>query len=317
VTTVRYVLGIDSGGSKFLVKACGMDGAVIGEHTGDPAPHYRLPRDELLARVGGHIDRCLAQFGGRREDCAWVVCGTTGIDADSDRDLVRGIYAALEGFDCPMRFVNDAEVAHFAVTGGVGAVVIAGTGSVAFGRNAAGETARSGGWPIAILGDEGSGTWVGRRALHHLTLWFDERVPSTTLTERLCQRLGIERREDLMGVCVQIERMTWRDPGVAAIVDEAASAGDPYAMGILDDAAGQTFGLVDAVIRRLRLHQEPTFRVGAWGSAIVRSQAHFDAFRTRLEARYHNVEVVIADVDAATGACRMALASVRAAAPAG
>lgn len=312
---MRYVLGIDSGGTKYLVKACDLDGVVVAEHTGEPAAHYRLPRDEVVARIDASIDRCLERFGGRREDCAWLVCGTTGIDADSDRDLVEGIYAGLVGFDCPMRFVNDAEVAHHAVTGGVGAVVIAGTGSVAFGRNAAGESARSGGWPICIFGDEGSGTWVSHQALHHMSLWFDQRVQTSALSEGLAQALGLERREDLMTVCIAIERMTWSDPGLASIVDDAARAGDPYALAILAEAARQTFELVDSVIRRLRLDAEPSFRVGAWGSAIVKSTHYFEAFKARLEARYANVEVLVADVDAATGACRMALASLQAGSP--
>ncbi len=308
---MRYVLGIDSGGTKYLVRACAMDGAVIAEHIGEPAAHYRLSRDAAIDRIETNIDRCLELFGGAREDCAWLVCGTTGIDAESDREIVTALYESLRGFDCPIRCVNDAEVAHFAVTGGVGAVVIAGTGSVAFGRNTRGETARSGGWPVCIFGDEGSGTWIGYRALHHLTLRFDERVPSSVLSERLRRGLGVETREDLMAICGRIERMAWDDPGVSGMVDDAAEDGDPFALAILTDAADETFALADAVIRRLRLHEEPTFRVGAWGSAIVRSRVHFARFKELLEGRYGNVEVLIADVDAAMGACRMALAMLR------
>jgi len=307
---MRYVLGIDSGGTKYLVKACHLDGRVLSEHTGDPAPHYRFPRDEVIARINTNIDRCLQQFDGRRGDCVALVCGTTGIDADSDRKLVDGIYAALDGFTCPTQCVNDAEVAHFAVTGGIGAVVIAGTGSVAFGRNAVGETARSGGWPLCIFGDEGSGTWIGYQALHHLSLWFDQRVPSSVLSVRLRQVLGLQRREDLMAVCVGIERMTWDDPGLAAVVDAAARDGDPYARAIITHAAELAFELVDSVIRKLRLGSATSFRVGAWGSAIVKSQLYFASFKERLEGGYDNVEVLISDVDAATGACRMALASL-------
>lgn len=308
---VRYVLGIDSGGTKYLVKACDLDGTVIGEYTGAPAAHYRLSGDDLVGRIDANIDRCLEQFGGDRKDCAFLVCGTTGIDADSDRETVSGIYAALRGFGCPTLCVNDAEVAHFAVTGGVGAVVIAGTGSVAFGRNGSGRTARSGGWPVCIFGDEGSGTWIAYQALHHLTLWFDGRVPSSTLTERLLRTLGLGKREDLMAICISIERMSWEDPGLAAIVDGAAQDGDAYALSILQRASAETSELADSVIRKLALDREPHFQVGAWGSAIVNSRLHFESFKERLEQRYDNVRVVIADVDAAMGACRMALAALQ------
>jgi N-acetylglucosamine kinase-like BadF-type ATPase len=91
-------------------------------------------------------------------------------------------------------------------------------------------------------------------------------------------------------------------------VDEAAEAGDAHAVDILAEAAGHTSGLADSVVRKLRLDEEPLFKVGAWGSAIVRSRLHFACFKERLEHRYGNVQVLIADVDAAMGACRMALA---------
>ncbi len=312
---MRYVLGIDSGGTKYLVKACALDGSVLAEHTGDPAAHYRLSRDELLRRIGENIDGCLARFGGRREDCEYLVCGTTGIDAESDREVVTAIYATLPGFRCPTVCVNDAEVALTALTGGTGVVVIAGTGSVAFGRNARGETARSGGWPVCIFGDEGSGTWIGYRALHHLSRWFDDRVPSSALTDRLRDRLGLERREDLMAICMRIERVAWEDPGLAGIVDAAAEDGDPWAVEIIREASAETVALAESVIGKLALDQEPGFKVGAWGSAIVQSGLHFRFYRERLEARHPGVQVLIADVDAATGACRMALAALEGAAP--
>ena len=89
----------------------------------------------MLRRVNRNIDACLARFGGHRRDCAFLVCGTTGIDSDRDSRVVQEIYEGLSGFRCPVLCVNDAQVAQFAVTGGVGAVVIAGTGSIAFGCN--------------------------------------------------------------------------------------------------------------------------------------------------------------------------------------
>lgn len=309
---MRYVLGIDSGGSKYLARACTLDGEVIAEHTGDPAPHYRFPREEVIRRIEASIDACLAEFGGTRRECEWLVCGTTGIDSPGDKAIVEGIYGSLEGFDCPIECVNDAEVAHFAVTGGTGAVVIAGTGSVAFGRNAQGETARSGGWPVCIFGDEGSGTWISYQALRHLGMWFDDRVPSSELTDALRSRLEVRGRDDLMRICSGIELMTWQNPGVSALVDAAAEAGDPAAIGIITRAAEQTFALADSVVGKLALADEERFTVGAWGSAIVKSRLHFRLFRERFEHRYDNVSVRIADTDAAMGACRLALRALQA-----
>lgn len=307
---MRYVLGIDSGGTHFRVRACDLGGTPLGASTGDSAAHYRFALAEVRRRIDAGIDDCLAQFSGARGDCAAIVCGSTGIDSPADRVVVEEIYRALAGFHCPIECVNDAEVALAAATGGTGVVVIAGTGSVAFGRTSSGETARSGGWPVCVLGDEGSGAWIARRALHHLTTWFDDRVASSALTLGLQQVLGVQRREQLMDVCIAVEHLTWQDPGLAATVDAAAEQGDSAAVAILGDAAAQTFALADTVVRRLGLHTQPAFTAGAWGSAIVRSRLHLAGFTQRMVAVHPQVEVRVAEVDAATGACRMALANV-------
>lgn len=305
---MKYVLGIDSGGTKYLVRACAMDGEPLAAYTGQPAGHYRFEYAEVLRRVNDNIDKCLARFGGRREDCACMVCGTTGLDSQRDQDVVNGIYGSLPGFMCPVLCVNDAQVAQFAVTGGVGAVVIAGTGSIAYGRNENGETARCGGWPPCIFGDDGSGTWIARKALYHMSLLLDRRVRPSPLSGLLNEALHIEKNEDLIGICIDIEHNCWHDPGLTQLVDRAAEQGDQYAAEILRDAARHTFALGDVVIRRLGLDKLPAFRVGAWGSAIVKSRLHFAEFRNLMRNKYANADVRIAQEDAAMGACRMSLA---------
>lgn len=308
---MKYILGIDSGGTKYLVRACTPEGMPMAEYVGPPAPHYRMERDRVQRQINANIDRCLERFGGSREDCLYLVCGTTGMDTDTDQQVVDGLYRGLSGFVCPILCVNDAQVAQYAVTGGTGVVVIAGTGSIAFGRNEKGETARCGGWPPCILGDEGSGSWVGIRALNQLSMVMDGRAAPSPLSDMLKKTLNVRRKEDLIGLCIEMEHMRWRDPGLAGIVDGAAEQGDACAAGILREAAGHTFSLGDAVVRQLHLAELPTFRVGAWGSAIVKSRLHFRYFKDQFLKKYQHAEVLIAQEDAAMGACRIAQARLR------
>ena len=58
---MKYILGIDSGGTKYLVRACTPEGGVVAEYVGPPAPHYRLEREEVIKRVNANIDACLAK----------------------------------------------------------------------------------------------------------------------------------------------------------------------------------------------------------------------------------------------------------------
>ena len=307
---MKYVLGIDSGGTKYLVRACAPDGKPLGAYTGRPAGHYRFPREEAARRMNESIDACLSTFGGQREDCAALVCGTTGIDTPEDERLVTALYRGLPGFSCPVRCVNDAQVALHAATGGVGAVVIAGTGSIAFGNDGAGKTARCGGFPPCIFGDDGSGTWVSRKALYHLSLWLDGRVAETPLVRLLTERLRVRTAHDLIALCIQIERETWENPGVGAWVDEAAAEGDVYARAILERAAQHTYALGAHVVTALGLQERAEFTVGAWGSALVKSPVHLEAFCALFAKHFPNALVRVAEEDAAMGACRMALAEL-------
>ena len=94
---MKYILGIDSGGTKYLVRACTPEGGVVAEYVGPPAPHYRLEREEVIKRVNANIDACLAKFGGSRKECVYLVCGTTGLDTDRDQQAVEQAVAANGG----------------------------------------------------------------------------------------------------------------------------------------------------------------------------------------------------------------------------
>jgi N-acetylglucosamine kinase-like BadF-type ATPase len=94
--------------------------------------------------------------------------------------------------------VNDALIALVAGAGeNPGVVLVAGTGSIAYGRDARGRAARAGGWGY-LLGDEGSGFWIGRRALLSVVRHADGRGPFTMLTELVLRHMGITRPAELI-----------------------------------------------------------------------------------------------------------------------
>ncbi len=305
---MNYVLGIDSGGTKYLIRAYSLEGKPLGMYTGDTCTHYYLGVEKAASRIAHHIDACLSSFGGKREECVYLVCGTTGIDSDEDLAIVSGIYTSLPGFRCPMRCINDAELAHFTATGGVGALIICGTGSISFGRNSKGENTRTGGWFYTMLSDEGSGSHITRMALHHLCFYFDGCVEKTPLVSLCLEELGIHTRKELLDLGMRIAVPPFKLPALGKQVNLAAADGDPYAYDILKEAAKCTFSITDSVVQKLKLYEEDSFKVGAWGSAIVKSPLHFKLFSEQFYNKYGNVLVLVPDKDAAEGACEMALA---------
>lgn len=304
---MKYVLGIDSGGTKYLIRAAGLDSAPLGCDVGPAANHYTQPYDEVVRLIGESIDRCLAQFGGKREECAYLLSGSTGCDSEEDQALLDRLYRSLPGFSCPVCCVNDGELAHYTATGGEGVLLIAGTGSIAFGRNAAGQTHRVGGWPMSVMGDEGSGRYVDAWAMRHYTRYLDgvrERSPLIEHIERVTQ---VRTSKEMMDYAMAMFAPPWPTPQLGAAVSAAADDGDPWAKEILERAAACNFDLLDELARKLGYGKHDRFKVGLWGSTIVKG-AYQRAQLTRLMlAAYPMAEIVIADRDAAQGAVAWAL----------
>src|ERR671919_128842 len=173
-----YVLGIDAGGTKTVCYLADASGQIIGEGRGGGAnlqAHGELEVEKVFHAV---IDQAI----GEHAILPAAIClGVAGVDRAEDDRVVRAIVRRL-GFKSHALVVNDALVALIAGNGDEpGVVLISGTGSIAYGVNAAGYAARSGGWGY-VLGDEGSGYWIGRSALAAAVREADGRGPKTRLT---------------------------------------------------------------------------------------------------------------------------------------
>ena len=135
------------------------------------------------------------------------------------------------------KITHDAEIALTGATNGdPGILVIGGTGSIAFGRNAAGRTARAGGWGY-IFGDEGGGFDLTRRALRAALRDEEGWGPATQLRSMLLAATGAPDMNDLLH---RFYTPAFPRPQIASfsrLVSSAAAVGDEIARQILRDAA--------------------------------------------------------------------------------
>jgi N-acetylglucosamine kinase-like BadF-type ATPase len=160
------------------------------------------------------------------------------------------------GYDAHVLVTNDALIALVAGVGDApGVVIVAGTGSMAYGRNAADQAARAGGWGY-VLGDEGSGYWIGRQALRAVVRQADTRGPATSLTPRLLAHFGVERPSELIRKVYHERLSASAIASLAHYVQEARDEGDEMAVEILTRAAGELATAASAVVRRLQLAGE-------------------------------------------------------------
>lgn len=305
---MKFVIGVDSGGTHYRIKACDLSGKCLGYTEGAPANHHYLNPEEMKLRIESSLADCLGQFGGRIENLCMLVCGTTGIDSKEDYRRLMELYTGIGGSSCPVILMNDAELAHYTVTGGEGVLLISGTGSIVTGKNKNGKTARAGGWPLAILGDEGSGTWVTKMALRHVGRWLDEAVEKTVMTERICDLLGIREREDLIAMALESGINPANLPQLGKLVNEAAEEGDPYAKEILAEAAHHLAALIRDIGYALDLKEtEPDFKLGLWGSCILKSPQIFEELKNEISRDFPDARICLPEKEAIDGAVELAL----------
>lgn len=244
------IAGVDGGASKTRAVLITSDGAVVGAATVASASAYHREPEEAAAVVIAAVRQALARAR-RRGPVTALGAGLAGAD---DPRIHERLIEALGGSGLA-RSVHVDHDAAAALAGGLalkpGVVVVAGTGSVAFGIDAAGRRARAGGWG-PLLDDEGSGYAIGRAALRAAMRHYDGRGPSTALTEAVRGHFGLDSLAALKAAVrgSTIDQVA----AVAPLTLDAARAGDRVAADILHRAAGGLAAMVAAVARALEWH---------------------------------------------------------------
>ena len=181
-----------------------------------------------------------------------ICLGIAGVDRAADEAVVRSIMARI-GYKARILIVNDALIALQAgVENAAGIVIVSGTGSIAYGRNADGEASRAGGWGY-VLGDEGSGYWIGRLALRAVVRHADGRGRVTSLTPRLLAHFGVQKAAELINKVYHDDLSPRAIASLAKYVQNARDEGDMVAAGILNRAADELMAAATAVMTRLEM----------------------------------------------------------------
>jgi N-acetylglucosamine kinase-like BadF-type ATPase len=291
------VLGIDAGGSRTTGLLAGPDGAIVASARGPGANLQSAGELEVEKVLHQVIEDTLGDGAARP---AGICLGMAGVDRPDDARIIRGILARI-GYRAKVLVVNDALIALEAgLPGAAGIVLIAGTGSIAYGRDDRGRAARAGGLGH-ILSDEGSGYWLGREALRAVVRAGDGRGERTALTGAVLRHYGAAEPADLYGAGA-------RPAFVAALgpeVGETAEAGDPVAQAIVERGAGELVRTAESVMRQLALAAPVVLLSGGALRNVTRLRVRTEAL---LLARLPGSTIRLLDVEPAVGAVRLALA---------
>ena len=199
---IRFVVGIDGGGTKTDALIVGLDGTVIAECRGGPTNLQTIGIPKSADVLFDLIAECCTKAACSPEALQNIVLGIAGAGRASDRvEIVNAILAIGLKKKFPLKNIlveTDARIAlEAALAGKPGIVVIAGTGSIALYRTEPGTILRAGGWGT-ILGDEGGGYAIARDALNAVMRQHDGRFDKTLLTQKALQHFAIASPDDLI-----------------------------------------------------------------------------------------------------------------------
>ncbi|TCP28857.1 N-acetylglucosamine kinase-like BadF-type ATPase [Scopulibacillus darangshiensis] len=263
-----YFLAIDGGGTKTDVALFDSDGRVLNRIVGESTNPNAISGDQVAKNFTGIFN---GLFNNHPVPIAYCFAGMSGCGHVKQKAMMKDYIRAALPVPCKeIEIENDAINALWSGTdGGPGFVVIAGTGTIAYGRNESGEDFRIGGWGH-LVGDEGSGYDIGKEAVRAMLRAYDRRQGPTDLTARLTSHFRIQHVPDVIPIIYHSPKQELAN--LVSIVDETARLGDKTAAAIIERSASALIELIETGISMSSDKSDPEIVLtgGLWKSSMLR-----------------------------------------------
>ncbi len=278
-----YFVGVDSGGTKTSFVLADDHGRILARRLSGGGRFLEIGADGLRTLIADGVTALCAKAGVEREQ---IMMAGLGFPGYGEQEGSEGeILAACEAAIGAGRVVCECDsylgwAGSLAMQPGIN--VVAGTGSICYGVNEAGASARSSGWGVYC--DEGSCRWIGERVIQLFTRQSDGRMPRTALYDIFKQHFGIDHDLHFIG---PLNHELGGDAAKVAQLQRLCKAGfdagDPHAKAIYDEAADELWLAIRTTVRALNLERSP-FRVSYSGGLFRAGACILDPLRQRIEA---------------------------------
>jgi N-acetylglucosamine kinase-like BadF-type ATPase len=302
---VSYYLGIDGGGTKTTC-AVGDESHLLATATAGPSNIVRVGESQARLSLQQSVRQACAAAGIAPAQVSYSCVGGSGAARVEFAEIVRGFLTEI--LPTPIAVVGDMQIAlEAAFDTGPGVIVIAGTGSIAYGRDRQGRTARAGGWGFAV-GDEGSAHWIGRSAVSAVLRAADlpdensEDCTHSSLSAALFKAWGVSSLADLARAANSIP-----PPDFAALFPAVAASSDDLATQVLSHAGRELVQAAAVVIHRLfAKDQNASVPVAITGGVFRHATTVRQVFYNELRTLDPRVDVNPQVVEPVEGALRLA-----------
>jgi len=278
---LRYFIGVDGGGTKTAVCVASEDSSVFFSATTGSASW----REHGIKTVICNIKEVINGFSiGDNGSIAGITLGIPcfGESNTGDRKLEKAISTEFHGI--PVHITNDVEVGWAGSLGlSPGISVVSGTGSIAFGKDESGNTARCGGWS-EYFSDEGSCYWIGRKVMELFSKQSDGRTARDALYNMVREELDLKSDVDFIDLMhKKYIKNREKVASLQLLAQKAALAGSPGARALYDKAAGELCLLVTTIEKNLDFKQHP-FTVSYSGGLFKTGDLIMSRFLKEIEA---------------------------------
>ncbi len=306
---MAYFLGVDGGATSTACAICDADGRILGVGDGGPSNHILAPGGEVRARMAVETALAAAEAatGLHRAEFDSAYFGMTGINRNTAQ--ARIFERVISGL-LTTRIIHIDNDATAALAGALacrpGVIVIAGTGSVAFGRDPSGREARVGGWGY-LFGDEGSGFALGLAGVRAALRGRDGTDRPTVLETQIPTRFGKSLGEiPLLYYQGLVPRVAIA--ALAPVVTDAAAARDAVAVALVEEGARGLASVAAAVMQQLTW-PDGTVPLAPVGGVFKAGRVILDPLKSALAARVPGAVLVPPRFVPVVGALLLALAA--------
>ena len=301
---MNYHLGFDCGATKSECAAADTNGKILCSITGKPANFLVIGADKASENILFLITECKAKINCGYNDIISIVIGAAGAGREEDAETLRGSLLKLASGNgitiTSLIVIGDAQIAlEGAFPNKPGSILIAGTGSIIYGKDEEGKIYRVGGFG-RIIGDEGSGYSIGRKALQRIAKFYDGTGKRSDIVSLIGEKYKINSSVQLIK---NIYTENFDIASVAELVLDSAQKGDKIAVKILEEESDELVHQLSAMMKKMNVDK---LNVSFAGSLLLNNNVYSDMLVEKIKFTLPAITIVKAMYPPVQGAIHIA-----------
>jgi len=287
---MNYIIGFDCGATKTECAIADINGNILYKITGGAANYLVTGSDETSKIILSLLNDCLKKMKADYSKIENIVIGAAGVGRKEDAVKLENSLLKLFSADGiainSLKIVNDAQIAlKGAFPNKAGCILIAGTGSIIYGKDEKGNIYRVGGFG-RLLGDEGSGYSIGRKGLQAAAKYFDGQGDETLIVRLIQEKYSIDSADELIK---KVYKENFDIASIAEVVIDAAESQDQIAHKILLEESNELVHHINTIMKKMDTNE---LSVSFGGSLISKNNIYSETLRNNIKTSLPSVKIV-------------------------